>query len=394
MKKWVNKALCAMAVVPLMMCTAVPASAETTDSALNVVSLGDSIARGHGCKPEEAYGYLLAQQIKTDTASKGYSVNFVNYGTDGDTTTDLLDKLDSDSDIDNSLKNADIVTISIGGNNLIRGLNKEFATALNLNLNSSTFENDLLTAFRTTDPTTLAAELTPIFMIDPNVKAGTDTPCERLRAIADAYQTDIAAVFNKIQSLNGNAKIILTTIPDPTKDPILGAAIDPYIQMYNDYVRTKCAVAGKIYVADCDQAFKDYTGSEALTFTVVDWTDTSKIVLDPHPTPFGHTVMEQTHYAQIKDYIASLPKIEATTTASTGSTATETTTATATTATGTTASSAIESTTVTETTASGTSAEAVSNSPKTGDENMTAMFSLLSIAIVAGGIVLYRKKAC
>lgn len=393
MMKWVNRALFAMAAVPVLLCTAVPASAAADDSALNVVSLGDSIARGYGCKPEEAYGYLLAQQIKTDTASKGYTVNFANYGTDGDATTDLLDKLGSDSEIDHSLEDADIVTISIGGNNLMRGVYKEFALALNLDVNSPTFESDLMKAIQTADSTTLLEKLAPIFTYDPNAKAGTDTPCERLRAIADAYQTDIAAIFQKIQSLNPDVKILLTTIPNPTKDAVLGTALDPYIQMYNDYIRSKCAVAGKIYVADSDAAFQNYTGSDPLTFTVVDWTDPSKTVLDPHPTPFGQLVMEQTHYAQIKDYIAGLPKAEASTTApvtdsTTVPSATETASATtAATVSPTTAASA----TAADTTAEATTAADVS--PKTGDSSMTAVFALLSAAMIACGAALYRKRA-
>lgn len=433
MKKWLCVTLCAMIFFTVIISTAFSSSAETNPS-LNVVSLGDSIARAYGCKPEEAYGYLLAQQIRNETSSKGYTVDYVNYGHDGDTSSDLLDKLKTDTTVQNSIKDAGIVTISIGGNNLMRGLYREMATVLNLNINSATFENDLMAAFQNTNPQTLALELAPIFVIEPNVKAGTATPSERMRAIADAYQTDITAIFNQIQTLNSNAKIILTTVPNPTKDPILGTAMDPYFQMYNDYIRTSCPVANKIYIADSDTAFKEYTGSEALTFTNIDWTNPSKNVLNPHPTPFGHTIMEQAHYAQIKDYIESLPSI-ATTTSESVTTTSASTTASTTASTSASTSSSLTQTTSASTTAAQTTLASTSTSqttpttsatvvsttksslttaadttiavesttaavttgteaasPQTGDNALTSVFSLLSIAGVAGGIAWYRKK--
>lgn len=105
MNKWIGRFLCAGAVVSVILCAAVPASAAASGSVLNIVSLGDSIARGNSCKPEEAYGSLLAQQIRSDTAADGYTTNFVNYGTDGDTTSDLLVKLKSAA-VSSSIKKA------------------------------------------------------------------------------------------------------------------------------------------------------------------------------------------------------------------------------------------------------------------------------------------------
>ena len=60
---------------------------------ITLVSLGDSIARGYGCQPEEAYGSLLADYIGGLVMPAPFQVRYVNYGTDGDTAADLLEKL-------------------------------------------------------------------------------------------------------------------------------------------------------------------------------------------------------------------------------------------------------------------------------------------------------------
>lgn len=392
MKKWLCGTLCTAVIATTMMSIMPLTSAESVDNSIKVVSLGDSIARGYGCQPEEAYGYLLAQQIKSDVAGKGYSVDFVNYGHDGDTSTDLLDKL-SDTDISASVKDADIITISIGGNNLMRGLYVEMAKAFNIDINSANFENNLMKAFQTTDAVTLVSKLTPIFTMDNPVKAGTDTPCQRMKAIEEAYEKDITAILANISKVNSTARVILTTIPNPTKDAILGTAMDPYFQQYNNYIRTQCPVANKVYVADSDKAFKEYTGTQALTFTNIDWTDMSKTVLDPHPTPFGHEQMEKVHYAQIKEYIAGIPAVTTNTTSTTAVTTTVTTTTAATTTATVTTPSTTVVTSTESTAASTTETEAAqaNTSPKTGDNTTTAVFTMLSLALVSGGIVLSRK---
>lgn len=49
-------------------------------------------------------------------------MRYVNYGTDGDTAADLLEKLTGREDVRASVRAADILTISVGGNDLIHQL--------------------------------------------------------------------------------------------------------------------------------------------------------------------------------------------------------------------------------------------------------------------------------
>lgn len=81
------------------------------DEKLNYVLLGDSIARGAGVlNPDEAcYGLMVAN-------TNGY--NYVNHGIDGYTSAALLRLLD-DETVSSNVKNADIISISIGGNDFL-----------------------------------------------------------------------------------------------------------------------------------------------------------------------------------------------------------------------------------------------------------------------------------
>ena len=85
------------------------------DDALNYFIIGDSIARGSGLYNYEdaCYGKIIAD-------TNGY--NYVNYGVDGLTSGKLLNLLKKQSVL-NDLAEADIINLSIGGNNYFRGGN-------------------------------------------------------------------------------------------------------------------------------------------------------------------------------------------------------------------------------------------------------------------------------
>lgn len=83
-------------------------------SAKSLVVCGDSIAQGYGIQnPDDAsYGKILADTL-------GYS--YKNFGHDGDRSQDLLEKLRANkSGIAGAVKNADLILISIGGNDFIK----------------------------------------------------------------------------------------------------------------------------------------------------------------------------------------------------------------------------------------------------------------------------------
>lgn len=145
-----------------------PSETDTGESeeALNYVLLGDSIAKGSGIVnyEEACYGRIIAN-------TNGY--NYVNYGVDGLKSSELREMLNR-QDVMESIENADIVNITIGGNNYLHG---------NIPL--------LL--------------LGVLLHIDPII----DT-------VLDAYYDDLCAIIGKIHEASPDAVILLQTLYNPS----------------------------------------------------------------------------------------------------------------------------------------------------------------------------------
>lgn len=98
------------------------ASAESPT--LNYVALGDSLAAGFLNSSEIGDGYpeYIKQKIEEETL---YHVDLVNYGVGGYTTVDLLEQLKRE-DVKQHLKEADVITIDIGANDILRKIGNKF----------------------------------------------------------------------------------------------------------------------------------------------------------------------------------------------------------------------------------------------------------------------------
>jgi len=92
------------------------------DNKLNYVALGDSIACGITPYGEDGYSYT--DYIKEYLESNEKLNSYVNYAVSGYKTDNIIDDISKNKEIDNSniresLRESDLVTISIGANNLI-----------------------------------------------------------------------------------------------------------------------------------------------------------------------------------------------------------------------------------------------------------------------------------
>jgi lysophospholipase L1-like esterase len=79
------------------------------------VALGDSVPYGAGDVAGRSFVPLFARFIEEDT---GADVRFDNLSTDGGTARDLLGQLKDDPKVRRAVKRAEILTISIGANDL------------------------------------------------------------------------------------------------------------------------------------------------------------------------------------------------------------------------------------------------------------------------------------
>ncbi|PCH12714.1 Spore germination lipase LipC [Streptococcus parauberis] len=100
---------------------------------INYVALGDSLTEGVGDSTGQGgFVPLLANDIRDNL---DVEVSSQNYGISGNTSQQILKRMQSDNALKNDLKKADILTITVGGNDVMAVIRKNLA-----NLKVSSFE--------------------------------------------------------------------------------------------------------------------------------------------------------------------------------------------------------------------------------------------------------------
>jgi lysophospholipase L1-like esterase len=84
-------------------------------SSLDYVALGDSLATGYGAT--NGYVYHYANLLGSDT---GATVNVYNLGVNGLTSKQLRAGIENDQRVKDTIKQAEVITIDIGANDLLR----------------------------------------------------------------------------------------------------------------------------------------------------------------------------------------------------------------------------------------------------------------------------------
>ncbi|MBT2696187.1 hypothetical protein J7E79_01900 [Bacillus sp. ISL-40] len=96
-------------------------------SQIHHLAIGDSIIRGVGAGKNENFGSLFSSKLAEQTAKQ---IEFQNQGINGITSSELND-LVQEGRFDESIKQSDIVTINVGGNDILRMANgQNFRTVI------------------------------------------------------------------------------------------------------------------------------------------------------------------------------------------------------------------------------------------------------------------------
>ncbi|WP_057908503.1 SGNH/GDSL hydrolase family protein [Latilactobacillus graminis] len=91
---------------------------------LQLVAIGDSLTHGVGDEShKEGYVSLIADQIKQVT---NHPVKTTNYGVTGDTSVQIEKRVRSQKSLQKKLSKANIVTLTVGGNDLMTVLQNNF----------------------------------------------------------------------------------------------------------------------------------------------------------------------------------------------------------------------------------------------------------------------------
>ncbi|MCY9662034.1 GDSL-type esterase/lipase family protein [Paenibacillus chondroitinus] len=88
------------------------------DKTINYLAFGDSLTVGFGAPDGRGFVYSFKQKVEQWL---NVPVRLIQAGTNGATTSELLQTLQSDPQIQKDIQTADIITITAGGNDLIQG---------------------------------------------------------------------------------------------------------------------------------------------------------------------------------------------------------------------------------------------------------------------------------
>ena len=245
------------------------------------VALGDSIAAYFGVQKGQGYAEILADFLADEPGYEG--LYLTNLARSGDDSTDILSMIDAYSE---TIRGADLITISIGANNFL---------GLLLNRIYGFFEerygSDFGLSFPEVDDEILG-ELAEAFgglSFLAEVAAGV----ERLR-------TDISTLISELRLLSPSAEIYFMLVYNPLSesDSIYGM-VDILVKSVNTIIEDNSDL-GYTTVAVYD-AFRE-TGAQGLTFA-----DISAGSFDPHPTVTGHKLIARTHFYAITGKTLEIP---------------------------------------------------------------------------------------
>ncbi|MFD1471325.1 DUF459 domain-containing protein [Companilactobacillus mishanensis] len=91
---------------------------------IKIVAIGDSLTEGIGDSKSIGGGYVtrLSNKVKEDDKVK---VSSDNFGVSGNTSSQIIDRISFDQKIHKSLPKADIITVTVGGNDFMHLLKKK-----------------------------------------------------------------------------------------------------------------------------------------------------------------------------------------------------------------------------------------------------------------------------
>jgi len=228
MKKIISWIICAALLLPLFGLAAQARGAEQT----SFVVLGDSIAAGTMNIKSQTYARIIARE-------KNYKLS--NFGEDGDGTADLLRKITTNKAMRRAVSCADIIAISVGGNDL------RYAEEGLTNLMVSGLLGDY----------------------------GPMAPTVR------TYAENFAKIIDEIYALNPDVRLIVQTLYNPAFPlPALHEAYAAGVGAINDTIYAYLeANEGAYVIADVFSAFEQRSG--LVLFDMM------------HPSPAGHALISE-----------------------------------------------------------------------------------------------------
>lgn len=244
------------------------------------LALGDSITTGYGLSAnEKGFADLIAEK-------NGYKL--VNRAVNGATTADVLALLEQQSVL-NTVAQADLITLTCGGNDLMGLLFMQSAAVYNTMSSEQINPGDAYAILNNPNDPRQAAlmyALQSMLMGTETSPGLVDSPV--MAAALIVYGNQLNAVIEKLRTVNPDATIIVSTQYNPfqffTGDYVpFGQIVGKAVQKLSAVIADNAETAGYL-VADAYSAFA--AGSENLCCASM-----QPFNPDPHPNALGHIVL-------------------------------------------------------------------------------------------------------
>ncbi len=252
--------------------------------AVRYVGSGDSIGYGMSATPGNDYFTKYSAYLQAKAVSAGAPYSGVNSALPGLTSSQLLDEINGTTLLTSTraaLPGSSVVTVSIGGNNLLGPFIGYVAAMYGVAIDDPDFLNKLTLAVNA-DPGRLETALFWQILLP-----GSELKVAFAAGVAD-FKADLPAMITGIKGLAPNAKIYFLTVFNPVYgNSQLHNFIDSYIVQINNELKARASTYGYT-VVDVYAAYASYTGTVPLVgfnMTAVPPT------YDPHPTDAGHQMI-------------------------------------------------------------------------------------------------------
>ncbi|KRL01215.1 SGNH/GDSL hydrolase family protein [Liquorilactobacillus capillatus] len=209
---------------------------KLTPPKVRLVALGDSLTQGVGDTTQNGgYVYLIKQVLERRLNA---TVTTKNYGKAGDRSDQIRERLLQQEQMQQDLKKANVITMTVGGNDLMQTLQKNF----------NSVSSDQLTTFMPTAQKTYTQKLT--------------------------------ALLKTVRSYNSDAPIFLYTVYNPfyVYFPAL-TQMQKYTAQWNTLVSQTVAKDKKIYMVNVERRLSEGQyydhGSKLKQTTVTDYNNLS-----------------------------------------------------------------------------------------------------------------------
>ena len=254
------------------------------------VALGDSITTGYGLDEAQSFAEQIAEQ-------EGYTLND-SLASDGATSTDLLEVVRSEANAD-TLKNADLITITIGGNDLMDALYAYLADAYNTQNSTDITAEDVKAS--------LAGTLSEIPQVEMLRFAASKIPDFPNSTAANTalytFATNFSSIISAIKAANSTAQLIVVNQYNPyghltTGTGVLSldlSAIDTAVRALNTVISSS-AESADYTVADVYTKFEQAESNPCNASVSL-----PSINLDFHPNATGHGLIADTIIALLTD---------------------------------------------------------------------------------------------